>query len=48
MTVNELIVQLDLMPADAPIILEGDHDTGVVGDLGSVNLTEDGTVVLSV
>lgn len=48
MTVNELITELDLLPADAEIILEGDHDTGVVGNLGSVNLTEDGTVVLSV
>ena len=49
MTVDELINELDQMPADAEVILEGDHDTGVVGNLENVRLNEDGsTVTLSV
>jgi hypothetical protein len=45
MTVNELINALDTLPADAEVILAGDHDAGVVGDLRSIHLNESGTVV---
>lgn len=46
MTVNELITTLDLMPADAPVLIN--QEDGTFEDIGNVRLADSGEVVLEV